>query len=112
MAESKDIKPRPADASLEAKSPVVTWDANERVEKFALPGVKSAADKPREWSEVITTDSGRYEVVLKCPNVFEKTLTVLTLTVPPGMVGIITVRTAAGLRDEAKMDEAAEALDN
>ena len=95
MAEQRAI-----DAKLEVLPVAKTWDANARAAAFADPATRAVTQKPREWSEILTTQSGVFAVSVRMPDGRVLPLTSLSLMVEPGKVGIISVRVAAGQRPE------------
>ena len=100
-----DPKPlqRLVDAALEVKPTPVVWDAHNRQSMFAkLP---NGAYKPRENAEYVTTESGTFRVQLVTPTGKIIEFTRVLLTVPAAMLGVLSVRTAAGVRAEPKPEE-------
>jgi len=97
MAEQRAI-----DAELEVLPVAKTWDANARAAAFADPATRAVTQKPREWSEILTTQSGVFAVSVRMPDGATLPLTSVTLKVEPGRVGVLSVRVAAGQREEPK----------
>ena len=95
MAEQRIVDPK-----LEALPVAKAWDANARAAAFADPATRPMAQKSREWAEVLTTQSGTFAVSVRMPNGAVVPLTSVTLKVEPGRVGVLSVRVAAGQRDE------------
>ena len=95
MAEQRVI-----DAKLEVLPVAKTWDADARAAAFADPATRAVTQKPRERSEILTTQSGVFAVSVRMPDGATLPLTSVTLKVEPGKVGIISVRVAAGQRPE------------
>jgi hypothetical protein len=95
MAEQRVI-----DAKLEVLPVAKTWDANARAAAFADPATRALTQKPCEWAEILTTQSGVFAVSVRMPDGATLPLTSLSLMVEPGKVGIISVRVAAGQRPE------------
>jgi len=77
-----------------------------KIESFAreVPGAVTVdtKPKPRAWSFVRTTESGTFSVVLRSPSGVEQALAEVSVIVPDGKIGSISVRTSVALMDEVK----------
>ena len=71
-----------------------------------VPGAVTVAMKPKPcaWSFAKTTESGTWSVVLRSPSGVEQALSEVSVIVPDGKLGLISVRTSVALMDEIKSE--------